>query len=273
MEQVTGFNIFDLPKAAPARPMSEYDWQSNLNANPSPVIGILTQPLDDAIRKNDPEGFKPYNSYIMAAYVKFIEAQGARVVPIINEETNSTTLEKLEHLDGVLYPGGGGLDYIYKGKFVFDQVKKFNDAGKFYPAWGTCLGMEFFTVYTAEAGWDVVENLPAFGVSLPLDFLVDPAQTRMFKGYSSANLFSKGNYTYNMHRHATPLANFQSDSGLSSFWDVTSTSSFNGSTWVSTIESKNYPIMATMFHPEKTSQLWIDSVKHPNGINHSWESI
>lgn len=84
------------------------------------MIGILTQPLDDNIRKNDVEGFKPYNSYIMAAYVKYIEASGARVVPIINEETNSTTLQKLEHLDGVLYPGGGGLDYIYKGRFVFD---------------------------------------------------------------------------------------------------------------------------------------------------------
>ena len=28
-----------------------------------------------------------------------------------------------------------------------------------------------------------------------------------------------------------------------------------------------------MFHPEKTSELWIDSAKHPHGINHSWQSI
>jgi len=133
--------------------------------------------------------------------------------------------------------------------------------------------MEFFTVYTAEAGWDVVGDMPAFGVSLPLKFLKNPAETRMFKDYSDAEMFEKGNFTYNMHRHAVSLENFESDAGLSTFWDVTSTSSFNGSTWASTIESKNYPIYATMFHPEKTSELWIDSAKHPHGINHSWESI
>lgn len=209
----------------------------------------------------------------MSAYVKFIEASGARVVPIINEESNSTTLEKLEHLDGVLYPGGGGLDYIYKGRFVFDQIKKFNDAGKFFPAWGTCLGMEFLTVYTAEAGWDVVGDMPAFGVSLPLNFTKNPAETRMFKDYADAGKFEQGNFTYNYHRHAASPESFQSDAGLAAFWDVTSTSSFNGNTWVSTIESKDYPIYATMFHPEKTSELWIDSAKHPHGINHSWESI
>ena len=117
----------------------------------------------------------------MSAYVKYIQASGARVVPIVNEETNSTTLEKLKHLDGVLYPGGGGLDYIYKGKYVFDQIKEFNDAGQFYPAWGTCLGMEFFTVYTADAGWDVVGDFPAFGVSLPLKLLQSPSETKMFE--------------------------------------------------------------------------------------------
>ena len=52
-----------------------------------------------------------------------MQAQGARVVPIINEEDESTTLNKLKHLDGVLYPGGGA-DYYNKGKYVFDWVLK-----------------------------------------------------------------------------------------------------------------------------------------------------
>ena len=86
-------------------------------------------------------------------------------------------------------------------------------------------------------------------------------------------MFEKGNFTYNYHRHAVSLESFESDPGLASFWDVTTSSSFGGSTWAATIESKNYPIYATMFHPEKPSGLWIDSAKHPHGINHSWESI
>jgi gamma-glutamyl hydrolase len=58
---------------------------------------------------------------------------------------------KLQHLDGVLYPGGGG-DYWDMGEFIFEQVKKFNDEGHFYPAWGTCLGFQHLGMFSATAG-------------------------------------------------------------------------------------------------------------------------
>ena len=91
----------------------------------------------------------------MAAYVKYVQAQGARVVPIINGEDQNTTLDKIHHLDGVLLPGGGG-DYFAKGSAVLDEVKKINDAGQFYPLWGTCQGYEFLTAYTADMGMDAL---------------------------------------------------------------------------------------------------------------------
>jgi gamma-glutamyl hydrolase len=55
----------------------------------------------------------------MGAYVKYIESSGARVVPIIWGEPEEDILEKLKHIDGVLFPGGDGDDYDL-GKFVFD---------------------------------------------------------------------------------------------------------------------------------------------------------
>lgn len=69
--------------------------------------------------------FEKYNTYIMSSYVKYIEAQGARVIPIFREETDEETIEKLKGVNGVLFPGGGG-DYLAKGKFVFDYVTKLN---------------------------------------------------------------------------------------------------------------------------------------------------
>ena len=60
---------------------------SDLNAateNDSPVIGIVTQTLEDGM-KTDP-AFTGYTSYIMSSYVDFIMSAGARVVPLIYNE-------------------------------------------------------------------------------------------------------------------------------------------------------------------------------------------
>jgi hypothetical protein len=49
-----------------------------------PVIGIVSQTLE-AEMKNDTR-FDGYNTYIMKSYVDWVEAVGARVIPLINGE-------------------------------------------------------------------------------------------------------------------------------------------------------------------------------------------
>jgi len=57
---------------------------------------------------------------------------------------------------------------------------------------------------------------------------------------------------------------------MKDFWTYTSTSKDgNGREFVSSMEAKNYPFLATQFHPEKTTQVFYDGY----GINHSWQSI
>ena len=48
-----------------------------------------------------------YNSYIMDAYIKFLEASGARTIPIVYQGNITEILEKIDHINGVLFPGGG----------------------------------------------------------------------------------------------------------------------------------------------------------------------
>ena len=43
----------------------------------------------------------------MADYVQYIEASGARVVPIIEGEPQEEIVDKISKLNGVLFPGGG----------------------------------------------------------------------------------------------------------------------------------------------------------------------
>ena len=94
--------------------------------NERPVIGVFSQTIVEA-DFNDPK-FANKTSYIMSAYTKFIEAQGARVVPLIREESDQVTLDKVSKLNGILFPGGGG-KYLDKGKLVWDAILKANDGG------------------------------------------------------------------------------------------------------------------------------------------------
>ena len=107
--------------------------------NNRPIIGVLTQPLTDAFKK-DPR-FKGYTSYIMTAYIESIEGAGARTVPLIYNGNKTEQLAKVDHLNGVFYCGGAaGGYYDVFGKLVYDKVKALNDQGAYLPVWGTCLG-------------------------------------------------------------------------------------------------------------------------------------
>ena len=217
----------------------------------------------------DPQ-YAGYSSYIMSAYVKYIEAQGARVVPITTSESIEQIKDKLEHLDGVLFPGGGCSNYDL-GKIVWNEVLEYNKAGKFYPMWGTCMGYENMVMYTADLGKQAIDSFDLHKVSLPIKFLKKPESTKMFKSMGKeAYDLQTGNYTYNSHLHAVKPDLFTQDNGLKSFWDLTSVSFMpNGTAFVATIESKEFPIYGTQFHPEKPSELWTDGLN----INHSWHSI
>jgi len=52
------------------------------DVNDRPIIGILTQELDDVLYNKLPKGHN-YTSYLAASYVQWVMSGGARVVPII----------------------------------------------------------------------------------------------------------------------------------------------------------------------------------------------
>jgi gamma-glutamyl hydrolase len=57
----------------------------------------------------------------MAAYVKFLEAAGARVIPILYDEPMASLINKLERVNGILFPGGGGA-YMDVAKLIMDYA-------------------------------------------------------------------------------------------------------------------------------------------------------
>ena len=150
---------------------------SIFDANPNPVIGVVTQPIGDDLKK-DPR-FADKDTYVMQAYIEWLESAGARVVPIIMGDDQSVTDDKLSKINGVLFPGGAG-DYLEIGDYIYKYAIKENDAGRFYPIWGTCLGFENLATFASTSG-NPLSELVSNEQSLTLEFLVDPIQTGMFK--------------------------------------------------------------------------------------------
>lgn len=58
-----------------------FKFDKEVTPNDRPMIGVLTQPLPNDLKK-DPR-FAGKTSYIMASYINHLESAGARTVPLI----------------------------------------------------------------------------------------------------------------------------------------------------------------------------------------------
>lgn len=195
--------------------------------------------------EKDPK-LKGYKSYIMSAYVDFIQASGARVVPIDINDPREVTIEKLKKINGVFFPGGSG-DYYEYGKFVYQTVKEINDNGTYLPIWGTCLGFEALVVYAAEEDIRVLDKYYIPYGSLSLEFVKDPRQTQMYGWLQDeAYFYQRKKMLYNSHHFGANPEKFETDPGLKETFEVTAVSRLeDGSPFVASIEGKKYPFYGT----------------------------
>jgi len=235
-----------------------------------PVIGVVTQTLEKEM-ETDPR-FADYKYYIMQSYVDWLQAAGARVVPLIQGDLQNVTMDKLSKVNAVLFPGGDG-DYLEFGREVFTQVKGINDNGGFLPLWGTCMGYENMVSYVADEGWDVLSVYDLDSASLAVEFVIDPQSTKMYQWLGAeAMLFEDHNVTYNSHHWSMNPDKFKTDKNLSAMFTLTGISYMpqpDGRPIVASIESEHYPFFGTQFHPEKPTRIF----KEDQAVNHSWVSI
>ena len=115
-------------------------------------------------------------------------------------------------------------------------------------------------IFTSDLGENVLEDFDLYHQSIPINLTVPYKKSVMFQDWPKDDIdfIKTHNFSYNAHSFAVSPDRFASDKGLSSFWDVTSVSEMpnNGTLFVSSIEAKEYPILATQFHPEKVAYIW-----------------
>ncbi|KAM3966326.1 gamma-glutamyl hydrolase A [Aphomia sociella] len=240
--------------------------------NDRPIIGVLSQEQSFYLHSKYPE--ENYTSYIAASYVKDVEASGARVVPILIGKDREYYREILSKINGVLLPGGATYfnqsdGYADAGQHIYEIALELNDAGDFFPIFGTCLGFELLIILASGRG-EKENRIRCYSYSnIPLDFTEDYRDSKMFKEAPEdvLTLLDNEDVTVNAHQFCIVDENLRAYH-LEKDWRVTSYSDDdNGVKFIATIEHNRYPFYGVQFHPEKSSFEWKLSKNYPHSID------
>lgn len=248
-----------------------------------PIIGILCQPFEDG-----------HSSFLPASYVKWVEAVGARAIPLLYDWPTETLDEVLAQLNGVLFPGGS-VDITPTGS-AFGQAsfRVFRYAvEQGVPLWGTCLGFEQIILYTYlyDAGLSAaptpIKRAEAESALLSLDPLPDSEGSTLWRQLLSAgtrSTLTSAKVTVHLHHFGVLLEDWASATapwarslqGRLRILASANTTDTNRP-FVSLLEGKGWRVWGSQFHPEKNAFEY--NAQYDNGsfaldgVHHSAEAI
>ncbi|XP_020231366.1 gamma-glutamyl hydrolase [Cajanus cajan] len=236
------------------------------NLNYKPVIGILSHPGDGASgRLSNATGV----SYIAASYVKFVESGGARVIPLLYNDSPQTLIKKLDLVNGVLFTGGWATSGVYLEtlKNVFEKALEKNDAGDHFPTFAINLGGNLVIKIVSELT-DILETFNASSLPSSLQLGVNAnAEGSLFERFPPDLLtqLETNCLVLHNHRYAISPSKLQNNANLASFFEILTTSKDkDDKTFVSTARGKKYPVTVSLWHPEKNAFEWATSLKAPH---------
>jgi len=245
------------PPPFPASALQQYE------AEPRPVVGVLTQPYVDG-----------KGEYIAASYVKFLESAGLRVIPIRYTWSDEELGRAFRGISGLLFAGGDadirpGSKYYLAAAKLYKWAMQSNARGEDFPIFGTCLGWELLSVLAAGGNYSVLaDDFEDAGRAAPIKFTVAPADTRMFKAldFSVARALQASPIAYfSHHMGVTPRA-FEGDDALKAAFRVVAVAQdANGKEFVAAAEGRAAPVFAVQFHPEKAAYEWYSHALIPHG--------
>jgi gamma-glutamyl hydrolase len=211
--------------------------------NTRPIIGILTLPCYDPDCQS--------SQSFPASYSKYLEAAGARVVPLPYNWSSAQMDSMLGQINGVLFTGGGAeLDnaspFFQQVQHIFGKVVAFNQAGTHFPLWGTCLGFEALVRACSNDPHILFDNYDSWNYSVPIVPTSLASQSRMFMspfGGEVLKAISTNAYPFHNHHSGVRPDSFAANPKLSSFFNALATNvDRSGNPFVSLIEGKSMPI-------------------------------
>lgn len=253
--------------------------------NDAPIIGVLTVPsatgCETARAVGAGRASGTYGTSCFASlYVKFIEAAGGRVVPLLYDWSDEELSKVFKSVNGVLFTGGGvdianqsteeAKQYLHAASVLFNLTI---DSVEHVPLWGTCMGLQTLSILGAGSG-RVLETyaFDSEDESLPLKLTEAAAHSQLF-GQMPQHLkqwVTTENLTSNLHHDGVPPKEFVKNQRLGEMFSVLSTNvDRHGKAFASAIEGRRSPIFGVQFHPERPLFSWSEG----EGINHGAHAI
>ncbi|MEQ2248548.1 hypothetical protein ILYODFUR_020122, partial [Ilyodon furcidens] len=187
--------------------------------------------------------------------------------------TEEEYIRTFNSINGLLLPGGNvdiqTSQFSRAARIFYNLALKANDAGDYFPIWGTCQGFQQLSVLTAGKNLLTLTNTKA--VALPLILTPAAQSSRLFRNFPKDVLQSLANenITSNFHSWSLSIQNYTRNAKLKRFYRVLSTNSDGEKEFISTMEAYRYPFYAVQWHPEKSPFEWIDKP----GMDHSVSAV
>ncbi|XP_023951532.2 gamma-glutamyl hydrolase A-like isoform X2 [Bicyclus anynana] len=242
--------------------------------NERPILGVLSQEQSWYLHTKFPE--ENYTSYIASSYVKDVEKSGARVVPILIGKDRSYYRNIMGKINGVLFPGGATYlnqsnGYADAAQHIYELAQELNDAGDYFPIFGTCLGFQLLVILASGRGPKENRISCRSYENLPLNFIKDFRESKMFGETPQyiIDMLKNKDITVNVHQFCVVDESLRSHN-LTKDWRATSYSyDEHGVRFIASIENKRYPFYGVQFHPEKSSFEW----KLSKNYAHSFDAV
>jgi len=251
-----------------------------LAATDRPVVGIVSLPPDGArCITTESIGETPgvkgrATSCFHALYVKWLEQAGLRVAPVRFDAPRRELERLFRSLNGLLFTGGETV--IWDTNSTFDDTARWllqraiaaNQAGDYFPVWGTCQGFQLLSVLVAQDPAVLkVEAFTPVEYMIPLNLTAAAMHSRLLGSDTLRRQLSTQPVTYNAHRNGVSPSTYATNPRLASFFRVLSTNvDPDGRPFVSTVEGIDDPIYGVQWHPERPQFAWgpgSDAVLHP----------
>lgn len=251
-----------------------------------PVIGILSMPTGENILQA--------TSYIPQTYVKWIEMQGAKVVPIQYDLPLQMINLILSQINGVLFIGGeiernlvenNYYNYLAAMNYIVKKVMEQNINGNTFPIWSTCLGFELLPLMTMDLTLQqqsdaflndgMISEFKHYGRSNfkfnkltkeEIDTTIStPLQNEFTK--KEKNTFEKGKNIMYIHDKSF-LLDKEYTKEFKKFLNVVAYTKHNNKKYISMYQYKSFPFYGVQFHPEVSI-----FAHYSNEIPHNREAI
>ena len=232
--------------------------------NVRPVIGCMAQPADADLGG-------PNRQYLVSSYVRWLESAGAQVVPVLYNQSQADLSLLFGQLSGLLLPGGHcgthGTAYGNASWQLLTMAKQANDAGNFFPVWGTCQGHEQLAQFGSGTMEPSILNRTqgTEGMIVPLNVTHAGLSSRLLRDAPSQVITALQHepITVNLHSFSALASRIEhAGSATHAFFEVVASNrDARGKEFVSLFEARQYPFYGSQFHPEKNAFEW----------NQSWE--